>query len=274
MLRRYQHRSAAANRIGTQTVISRLPVRWMAAKHPRIRDVSLPSNAPNPAYHHSGERLTDESQPHPPTAPPPQPQTSGARAACNRRSPPTNRRPAHGHRRDPHQDHAPASREHAHSAVSPRTFCDSLQERRSWIITARRGVVGEVPGSIFDGRSKKALVNPCFRRSDPRDPDGLLPNPCLNSCKAGSRPAMHSSRGWSVNLASTRSCNLRIGGAPRRAGRDPYSLPHGYHERGAVAGCVHEQHLGAGSVPRDLRAVSPKRSAYAGAGRGQRTRRK
>jgi len=37
------------------------------------------------------------------------------------------------------------------------------------------------------------------------------------------------------------SCVWRMGGARRRADRDSLSLPHGHHERAAVAGCVRKR---------------------------------
>jgi hypothetical protein len=61
---------------------------------------------------------------------------------------------------------------------------------------------------------------------------------CLLSC---GRPANGaSSRGADEEPRPPPSV-WRIGGARRRAGRDSLSLPHGYHERGAVAGCVRHQ---------------------------------
>jgi hypothetical protein len=40
-----------------------------------------------------------------------------------------------------------------------------------------------------------------------------------------------------------------MGGARRRAHRDSLSLPHGYHERGAVVVCVREQKRADGRRP-------------------------
>jgi len=85
----------------------------------------------------------------------------------------------------------------------------------------------------------------------------------FSTARLGRRARLGARLSWGRSYEHSRETRIwRMGGARRRAGRDSLSLPHGYHESGAVAGCVRHQ-PSEGDVPRGR--FSGKPGAWRGA---------
>ena len=93
-------------------------------------------------------------------------------------------------------------------------------------------ILGHARGGSRRGRRRQPSSLPLDAWRDSRGVDAVVTAFVLAPCRP-SVSAPSDDRTDPSPMRNVRACDAR-----RRAGRDSLSLPHGYHERGAVAGCV------------------------------------